>query len=438
MTFNFPRISVPIFERNVKGDTFYDITQFNNWSSFNGTNLDMAQNHPILTPALLFVSKLFSQAKFHIEHIESREKTHLHPLLDILNSPNYFQTGLDFLETLSFMQIAEGVAVVWVRTTTGVVSPSAMYLLNPNLIEYPDGFRTSLSRLNENNKIQNEKIIYDRDGENQEIPFKDLLFFYDMPNGMHTSNLFENNSRLDGLKQTLINTKDSLLAKNIILKSNGKELITSNSKANGSFPLSPEEKEDAEGLFFANYGLGNNRRRGLITKADLKWQSLHIALRDLGLDESVKVDGNLIYTALHIPKDILSLEAKKTTYNNFKESMVSYIQNEMQATVDSAAAVFQVLVKDPKLRLVGSYNHLPIMQFILLEKYDVIIKRGAALNALRNAGLPDELALEECGYSSNIKLKELIVPTTPKDGKDKPKDSGNKEKSQRALGLKKA
>ena len=153
-------------------------------------------------------------------------------------------------------------------------------------------------------------------------------------------------------------------------------------QANANAEAGAKEKEDAEKLFFTNYGLGTNRKRGLITKAELKWQSLHIALRDLGLDESVKVDGNLIYTAMHIPKDILSLEAKKTTYNNFKESMVSYIQNEQQPSVDAFSAVFQELLKDKNLKLVGSYEHLPIMQFILLERYEGLTLKGEALSAL--------------------------------------------------------
>jgi hypothetical protein len=407
MAFNFPRLNFSLFERNVVGDTFSDVTEFNSWASGNGSNLGMAQDHPILTPALLFVSKLFSQADFYIENKVTGAKSYDHWLLVLLKNPNYFQTGLDFLETSLFTQIASGKAVVWLRRTTGMTKPSSMYLLNPDLIEFPDSFKTNLSVRNADHLIQNTKILYDRDGSNETIPLKDLLFLYDLPNGLDTNNLFNNKSRLDGLKQTLINTKDSLLAKNIILKTNGKELITGKSSSTGSFPLSNEEKEDAEKLFFGNYGLGHKRKRGILTKADLKWQSLHIALRDLGLDESVKVDGNLIYTALHIPKDILSLEAKKTTYNNFKESMVSYIQNEMQSTLDAFCAVFQQLIEDKNTKLVGNYHHLPIMQFMLLEKYDGLVKKGAALKALREAGLPDDIALQECGYDKTITLKEL-------------------------------
>lgn len=423
MAFSLPKFSFPFFERSLNGDTFYQINKYNTWGKLGGlTNIEVAQDHPILTPAILFVAKLFSQAKFYLED-ENGKKITTHPILKLLKNPNYFQTQNDFIETLMFTQIAEGKAVIFIKKGIGFNKAKTFYLLNPNLIEYPDEFRTKLLSANENHSVQNIKIIYDRDGENITISIKDLLFFYDLPNGLNTENLFDNRSRIDGLKQTLINTIDSLLAKNIILKTNGKELISGGSLTD--FPLSTEEKKDAEELFQANYGLGENRKRGIITKAKLTWQSLHIALRDLGLDESVKVDGNLIYTALHIPKDILSLEAKKTTYNNFKESMVSYIQNEMQSSVDSVCAVIQRLIPEDNLTLKGTFEHLPIMQFILIERYEGVEQRAVALSALRNSGLPDEVCLELCDFEKGIALSELIQPIAT-DG-----NTGKKRRLQR-------
>lgn len=406
MQFKLPRINIPFFTRYINGDTFYNIKEHGNWKSYYGTNLEIAQKHPILTPAILFVAKLFSQADICIQDKETGEKIYNHWILDLLKKPNYYQTQNDFLEAHNFTQIAEGKAVVWLRRTTGMNTPTSMYLLDPNLIEYPEEFRTSLTKSSKNNNVKNKRIIYDRDGENESIPFRDLLFFYDLPNGLNTENMFETKSRLDGLRQTLVNTLDSLEAKNVILKTNGKELITADAKA-GSFPLTDDEKKDVEDTLQNNYGSGKNRKRGIVTKSNLKWQSLHIALRDLGLDESIKVDGNLIYTALHIPKDIISLEAKKTTYNNFKESMVSYIQNEMQPTLDSFLATMNVLLDDNRYKLVGTYEKMPIMQFILIERYDGIQKKATALSMLRNAGIPDEIALDMAGFDSTIELNDL-------------------------------
>jgi hypothetical protein len=399
------------FERNKAGDCFYtELADGSGWG-LNGSNLHIAQNHPILTPALLFVSKLFSQADFYMENINTGKKSYKHKTLDMLNNPNYYQTRMDLLESLMFMQIANGVAVLYKKTVIGMPGEtSAVYLLDYCKIKWPDGFKTNLSSSNKDNPIGQTHVIYDEGGENLSIKIDDLYFFYDMPNGFKNKQLFKCDSRLDGLKQTLVNTCDSLVAKNIILKTNGKEMITGDK---AGFPLSPDEQIEAQKLLNNRYGLSSTRSRSLVTKSALTWKSLHIAIRDLGLDESVKVDGNIIYTALHIPKDILSLEAKKTTYNNFKESMVSYIQNEIQSSLDAFCQVINTSTDDKNWVLKGSYDHLPVMQFIMLERYDVVNKQATALKALRDAGVPDELAIEMCGLPKDTVLKPMVVAPAP-------------------------
>ncbi len=88
--------------------------------------------------------------------------------------------------------------------------------------------------------------------------------------------------------------------------------------------------------------------------------------------------------------------------------MVSYIQNDMQPSLDAFIAVMQKLIPEKNLKLKGSYEHLPIMQFILIERYEGVEQRAFALKALRSAGLPDEIALELCNFDTGIILNELI------------------------------
>jgi len=411
MNFKMPSFKNLFWERNKSGQNFYTEMSENEKWGITGSNLEIAQNHPILTPALLFVSKLFSQASFSVKNIKTGELLEEHPLLDILGGPNFFQTKTDLLESLMFMQIANGVGVIWKRTVIGFPNDvESMYLLDYDLIEWPEEFKTPLSALNNNNKLKDTVVRYDKDGENHQIKLSELMFFYDCPNGLKSKNIYKNSSRLDGLRQTLINTVDSLVAKNIILKTNGKEMLSGSKEG---FPLDNEEKQDAQRLFNVKYGLSKTRSRSLITKANVTWQSLHIALRDLGLDESVKVDGNIIFTALHIPKDILSLEAKKTTYNNYKESMVSYIQNEQQSSLDYFCEVVNKSIKYKGFKLVGTFDHLPVMQFIKKQKYESAELQGKALKALLDSGVPEEIALVLVDLPKNTKLSKPVVQQTP-------------------------
>src|SRR6478609_5260687 len=109
-----------LFERNVAGDCFYTGLKDGEGYGLSGSNLHIAQNHPILTPGLLFVSKIFSQADFYMENVNTGAKKRKHPILDMLRNPNYYQTQMDFLESLMFMQIANGVAVVYKKTIIGL------------------------------------------------------------------------------------------------------------------------------------------------------------------------------------------------------------------------------------------------------------------------------------------------------------------------------
>jgi hypothetical protein len=398
-----------------KGGNHNYFEEKDSWFGYK-SNLEIAQNHPILTPALQFVSQLFSQARFTIVNKRTGVVTKSHWLIDLLDNPNYYQTRQDFLESHKFMGKAQGTTVVYLKRRRGFDSNEdieAFYLLDYDKIDFKSNnkngnYESKMTNrtTNTDKMLGNEEIVYDRENENLTIKIKDLLFFYDMPNMTHP-NFYCTHSVLDGLKQTLINTNDSLTAKNIILKSNGKELISGAGGSTSTLPLGDEDKKNAESLFNYGYGVSNGRKRGIVTNAPITYQSLHIALRDLGLDESVKVDGNIIYTALHIPKDIISLEAKKTTYNNFKESMVSYVQNEMQSGIDSFAATFQQLLGDDE-KLVGSYEHLPIMQFILIERYEGVAKRAFALKSLLDVGVPDALALEMTDFPPNTVLSKVV------------------------------
>lgn len=409
------------FERDVNGDYWYTMRESNAFGSKEEDNLQLAQTHPLLTPGLLFISNLFAQGQFKTVKKDSREEVKNHWILNLLANPNYYQTQVDFLESLQFMKIARGYAVVYARSGVESGKPDSLYILDPELIKYPEDFITPFSFRSRDEKVLNQTVFYNQEGENIKIKLKNLIYLFDLPSGFSktkmvktgkgskTFNKMTSSSRIDGIKQTCWNTQDSLIAKNIILRTNGKEML---SAKNGGFPLQGNEQREAEAWVNQGYGLSWKRRRTLLTKASLEWKSMHIALRDLGLDESIKVDGNIIFTALMIPKDIMSIEAKKTTYNNFKESMTSFIQNEMQSMMnDFVTSLMKYFVSpDENIEIVGTYDHLPVMGFVEEEKYSAVKVRAEALTALRNAGIPDDLALDLLGLDNSITLKPPVMP----------------------------
>jgi len=106
--------------RDSSGNNWYVENNGNGFGSGeNMTNLEISQNHPILTPALLFISKLFSQAEFKVVNKETGKEEKNHWLIKLLNKPNLYQTKSDFLESLQFTQIAQGKAVGYLKRPLG-------------------------------------------------------------------------------------------------------------------------------------------------------------------------------------------------------------------------------------------------------------------------------------------------------------------------------
>lgn len=425
--------SIENWFRGSRNETLEIDDRGNSWYYVDGTdvysnvlrNLEFSCNHPILTPALLFISNLFAQAKFKVINKDTGKEVPNHFIIDLLSYPNAYQRKIDFLEQLQFLKIAQGRIAIYVKRGIGVTQPDSLFLLSEELIKYPEDFSFKYNFRSQSKSYFDQKIIYDENGMNLSIPLRDILWLHDLPAVTDTKNNLLNASRIDGLRQTLKNTYDSLIAKNIILKSNGKEMLSA--KGDG-FPFGKEEQDRAKEIWNSRYGLGSGRSRLYLTKANVDWKSLHIALRDLGLDESTKVDGNIIYTALHIPPDVLSIDRKKTTYNNYRESLSSFIQNDIQSMLNDFTESISTLIPEKNLILVGTYEHLPTMQFLKKREYEAARTQAEALLKLRLAGIPDEMALELVGLPTNtelLSLEELNEYTsTPTSNQSNESESG--------------
>ena len=127
-----PKITWPTWMRNLSGDNFYDLTSYEEWCSVS-SNLQIAEDHPILTPALLFDSKLFSQAEFKVRNKKTKKIIENHWASNLLNRPNHFQTQQDFLESLRFMIIAQGVGVVYQKRVPGFNKQVEKLLIEGNV-----------------------------------------------------------------------------------------------------------------------------------------------------------------------------------------------------------------------------------------------------------------------------------------------------------------
>lgn len=426
LDFIYKGIASVMYEKLANGDD-WNYVEGNDYSR-RLKMTEYAQKHPIMTTAVDFVGQLFSRAEFWVERNGKRVDDHW--LIDLLNEPGFELTRSDFLRAVFFDSVTTGVSEIIPVKAVGFDKPTKLRIINPLKVEYPT---ISINDYKVGNYDEYE-ITLDKEVENSKFKVNEVIFIRDLaltPTNVETKGggydmrfLLTSNSRFDAQLQVLYNTVLSLEAKEIILKTNGKELYSS--KAGENANLGNTERDDIKTSINNNYGLARNRSRAIITKAALDWKSLHIAMRDLGLDDSLKVDAKLIFGALQIPSDIMSLDLKKSSYQNQKESIVAYYQNILQTKVDDFAASLgnRLLAKGEVLR--GGYDHLPVMKYILDQKYKGIKELAIALKNLQDAGMKwkDALRILEIDESLEFELSKLTQTQSNNEGEGQAKEEG--------------
>jgi len=377
-----------LYERLKSGDHLYRINSKSaQWLSFQD-KLEVAIQHPVLIPIFDLLGHYFSNVKFYIE--ENGEPNYEHKELALLNNPNHFQSTEDFLTEHIIYKYVFGWLFVYAPIPTGFDKPTQIYNLNSGLVDFPQGFEPKMpinDRLR--NEIDNTRFSYDKQNNNLSIKIKDVVNFFDLPN----QNKLIGTSRLGGLVRPLSNVLTSMEAKNIVLQSNGKELFSTRSSSGLSAGmLSQPEKEDVKKRINENYGLSTSRSRAIITKADLRWQSLHIPLADLGLDESVGKDAQSIVTAFNIPKELINFTPEGSTYENQEQAKIGFLQEVIYKHINDFCNSYTKKYLKGGLKLKGSLDHLPIMKATEMRRVRNIKAYVEALAKLIEAGVitPDE------------------------------------------------
>lgn len=396
------------YERMTNGSTWYSGNASADWDSLS-EKLKYGYTHPVLLPILQLLSHYVSKAEFSIKKADGTLETD-HDLIRLLNNPNHYQSKQDLLAQFVWLKYCLGYNYLMPVAPVGfhdVKSTTAIYNLNASLIQFPKDFKTPfVFKPNEAEGIKNTELVYDKEGINLKVKTQHIIPFFDLPNGVANNNLLTAPSRLDALQKPLSNIAKAFEAKNIILQSNGKELFTNQTSGNAqTMPLTDPEKKEINNKFNNSFGLGLKRSRSVVTNANIKWQSLHINLADLGLDESVIKDAKLLLNAFNIPAELISYDGKGAKYENQVQATIAFIQTVIQDIVDDIANSITSYYKLEGEELVATFNHLPIMQVVENNKATAMKKKAEALKALLDAGVEEADALELLNMNVNLKPK---------------------------------
>lgn len=355
--------------------------------------LKVAKENPILTPIFNKTAQYFSSADF--THVKGDDETPIEhsPYIKLINNPNVYQSKQDLLEQFIWFKLAYGWVYQLPIKAIGIEVPRELYNLDSSLIKFQDEFKTPiLFKESDRKELFRSEIIYDKDNQNLKLKLNQITPYYDLANGLNSTkdaNMVTAPSRLDSLKHPLSTIQKAYEAKNVVIGTNGRELFSSGGTSANSMPLGDVEQKRIQNKLNNETGLGRGRTRAIATKAEVNWQSLHIVLKDLGLDDSVASDVLLIISAFSYPPELFG--SKAGTWENQNMALLGWLQGVVQNHVDDYASSLTTMFKLPEgEKIIGSLAHLPIMQDIENTRIDNVLKKTVAIRNLVQSGLTQE------------------------------------------------
>lgn len=363
--------------------------------------LDWSLNNPVLFSIIALRSKMISQMK--ITHLNSKgEVIENSDVLKLLKQPNYFQSQEDFMFQLAWFLSVNGNNYCYKKQPLSTQLPKALYNLIPSEIDFDkvmeiDKFITDAKDFKE---LNSKTIKYTLDSQEYKLPVNSIIPFYDVTNGLTCNSLLQSPSRVGAISKVLQNIDENLKSKNLNLKMSQKYLGVNKNIANGtSTPLRQGDKDLIERTLMT--------KSVLTTNGDIEVKHLIGDLKRLYLDEQFSQDAQTCLLAFGLNNDVLNYFAGgSSTFENQEKGEQRFVQNEIQGVsnniVNSIASSLGLIDKGESL--VASFDHLPVMQSLILEKITTLTEMQNSIKVGLENGTIEANEAKEMVKNLRIKL----------------------------------
>ena len=318
-------------------------------------------------------------------------------VLKLLNNPNFFQDGKEFIRQSSLWHDITGNEYLYFQKPVGFkpINSKQIFTLPPQNVDIKlinEGAFFFITpedvKINYTIKINNTDLL---------LPAENIVHLND--NRVNTSqandNLLKGESKLKALSAPINNIIAAYEARNVFLVNRGALGILSNSSKDGiggTAPLDEKEKGRLQEEF-QKYGVQKNQWHTIITNMSLTWQQMSVDIDKLKVFEEVEEDFYKICDSFGVSKDLFSSK-KGTTFNNqssgerrFYESTI--IPETLEKT-GSLNQYFQTGKDTWEIR--GDYSHLPIFSENIKERSQSL---QTIVNALSKALEDGAISLEQ-------------------------------------------
>jgi hypothetical protein len=305
-------------------------------------------------------SKVYSQMA--IQHLDKNGKEIADSqYIKLFKQPNYFQSQEDFFFCQMWFLSATGNDYCYEIKSGN--DPASLYNLIPSEIDFKDTNKPKkfLTLKEDIKAYEEQKIIYNLDGQDYKLPLKNIIPFYDLANGMSKNSALQSHSRVEGIDHVLQNINENIKSKHINLKFSQKYIISSASDGNEVQIKDGDRKDITRKI---------GQKSVIITNQKIQATHLVSDFKKLYLDEQLSNDALFCLLAFDMNKDVLNYFSSGSTYENQEKAMLNYIQNSIQRdadnTMNSFASHWGLVEKGESLK--ASFMHLPIMQIIINQK----------------------------------------------------------------------
>jgi HK97 family phage portal protein len=261
------------------------------------------KKNPYAYTAIKIIARCFARVDWLVyekrnSRIEKRDEIEEHPLIDLLNKPNKYESGFNFRQKWITNLLLTG--NTYIEKVDVNKKPKELYLLRPDRVTIIPGTDRSQLIKGYKYKIGGQEYFYDYEKVRHTTLYDPTDDFYGMsPIEAAASSIDLNNLARSWNADTLNNGGQP----NILLKTDRK--------------LTQEQKERLEALI---------RQKALhekgipwVLEGGLELQPLQLNAIDMAWTDSSKLSAREIAIVYGVPPEIMGDSANKT-YNNYKES----------------------------------------------------------------------------------------------------------------------
>ena len=380
----------PTWETVINGEaTYLDMTDL----------MEVYHTIPHLKIAINAKASMTSNGIYKVLDMNNEEVEN-HPLIALLESPNFLQSKNQFVVNQVINRSVYGNAYILMNRQTFGISSMFVIPTEDIKIEYTGKLynQTEFSGVIKNIEINQEP--YD---------VNDLIFLKE-----NDDRLIVGESKVKTLKQQLSNIKHAYDARNMNITQGGARGVVSlgervDKDGMATNPMTQAQKEKSEESFHNDYGLGKGKKKIIMTTLGVEFTSLSAPIKDLQLFEEIDDDSRVLLDTFGLNNDLFS-KVKGSTFNNVEIADKRTYQNTIipEANLDSLQIGKQSGMLEEGQRLTMDFSHLPCMQQDENEKVKI---QNTAVKSLSMAFKDGVITIEE--YKNSLP-KSLL-----KDGKKK-------------------